>query len=169
MGCDRPQCGLMIRKAGTYVNGSSPSGALTFRQKMLTEIAAGTCPIPAFVTRLSLKVVAMEWRKGLISVHFHIHPDFCVEPDIVFGGFVFSIHDQAAGFAMYSVIEDGMAFSTTQLNMKYLTVTRPGHVCAEAEIDTLDERSAEVRVRLIQDGTVTSESVVAEAIRPQKR
>ncbi len=88
---------------------------------------------------------------------------------MVFGGYVFSVHDQAAGFAMYSVIENGMAFSTTQLNMKYLAVTRPGDVCAEAEIGTLDERSAEVHVRLIQNGTVTSESAVTEAIRPAKR
>jgi len=136
---------------------------------MLTEIAAGTCPIPAFVVRLSLQVAAMEWRAGFVSVSFHIDPAFCVEPGMVFGGYVFSVHDQAAGFAMYSVIENGMAFSTTQLNMKYLAVTRPGDVCAEAEIGTLDERSAEVHVRLIQNGTVTSESAVTEAIRPAKR
>lgn len=151
------------------MTGAIPSGALTFRQKMLTEIAAGTCPIPAFVTRLSLQVAAMEWRPGFVSVSFRIHPDFCVEPGIIFGGYVFSIHDQAAGFAMYSVIENGMMFSTTRLNMKYLAVTRPGDVRAEAEIDTLNERTAEVRVRLMQADTVTSESVVTEAIRPAKR
>lgn len=156
------------RKVGTYVNGPPKSGAMTFRQNMLTEIAARTCPIPAFVTRLSLQVVAMEWRPGFVSVNFHIHPDFCVEPDIVFGGFVFSIHDQAAGFAMYSVIEDGMMFFTTQLNMKYLAVTRPGDVCAEAEIETMNERTAEVRTRLMQAGKVKSESFVTEAIRPSK-
>ncbi len=139
------------------------------RQKMLTEIAAGTCPIPAFVQRLSLQVVAMDWRPGFVAVTFDIEPDFCVEADTVFGGFVFSVHDQAAGFAMYSVIENGMAFFTTRLSMRYLAVTHPGEVTAEAEVDTLSERSAEVRVRLLQNGTVTSESVVAEAIRPEKR
>lgn len=90
---------------------------------------------------------------------------------MVFGGYVFSLHDQAAGFAMYSVIENGMAFSTTQLNMKYLAITRPGAVRAEAEVDNdkPDERSAEVHVRLIQGDTVTSTSVVTEAIRPARR
>ena len=88
---------------------------------------------------------------------------------MIFGGYVFSIHDQAAGFAMYSVIADGMMFSTTRLNMKYLAVTRPGEVCARAEIDTMDERTAEVRVQLVQAGQVTSESFVTEAIRPTER
>lgn len=139
------------------------------RQQMLTDIAAKTSSIPAFVKRLSLQVVAMDWRPGFVAVTFHIEPDFCVEADTVFGGYVFCVHDEAAGFAMYSVIENGMAFFTTRLNMKYLAVTRPGDVTAEAEVDMLSERSAEVRVRLLQNGTVTSESVVAEAIRPEKR
>jgi acyl-coenzyme A thioesterase PaaI-like protein len=66
---------------------------------------------------------------------------------------------------MYSLLEDDMVFSTTRLSMRYLAVTHPGDVCAEAQLDTMNERSAEVRVRLIQAGRVTSESLVTEAIR----
>lgn len=151
------------------MDGSSPSDAMTMRQKMLNEIAAGTTPIPSFVARLSLQVVAMEWRVGCVAVHFDIPDDLCVEPNVAFGGHVSSIHDQAAGFVMYSLLEDDMIFATTRLNVKYLTVTRPGDVCAEAKLDTMNDRSADVRVSLTQAGVVTSESLVTEAIRKTKR
>lgn len=158
----------MIGKVETNVKKSSPSDAKTILQKMLSEIAAGTTTIPDFVTRLGLVVVAMEWREGFVSVNFNIQPDFCVERDIVFGGFVAGIHDQAAGFAMYSCVPDNMMFVTTRLNVTYLAATHPGLVNAVAEIDTMNERSADVRVKLMQAGKVTSESAVTEAIRPLK-
>jgi acyl-coenzyme A thioesterase PaaI-like protein len=141
---------------------------MTVRQKILSEIAAGTSPVPAYVVRLALGVVALEWREGFVSVSFNIHPDFCVEQDIVFGGYVVGIHDQAAGFAMYSCLADNMVFATTRLNMEYVAMTHPGPVNAVAEVDTMNERSADVRVRLTQAGKVTSESVVTEKIRPLK-
>ncbi|MEV0439462.1 PaaI family thioesterase [Streptomyces spectabilis] len=151
------------------MDGSSPSGAVTTRQKMLDVIAAGTTPVPAYVARLSLRVAAMEWRPGFVAVHFRIPDDLCVEPDVAFGGLVSCLHDQAAGFAMFSLLEDDMVFATTRLDVTYLTVTRPGDVCAEARLDTIDERSADVRVSLTQAGTVTSESLVTEAIRKARR
>jgi uncharacterized protein (TIGR00369 family) len=145
-----------------------PPGATTMWQKLLSEIADGTSFVPAFIVRLDIGVVSMEWRERFVSVNFNIHPDFCVERDIVFGGFVASIHDDAAGFAMYSCMADSMVFATTQLDVKYLAATRPGPVNAVAEVETMDERSAVVRVRLTQAGKVTSESVVTEALRPRK-
>lgn len=147
---------------------SSPSGATTILQKMLSDIAADATTIPDFVARLGLKVVALEWREGFVSVNFNIQPDFCVERDIVFGGFVAGVHDQAAGFAMYSCLPDNMMFVTTQLNVTYLAATHPGLVNAVAEVDTMNERSVDVRVQLMQGGKVTSESAVTEAIRPLK-
>ncbi|WP_221351533.1 PaaI family thioesterase [Streptomyces beigongshangae] len=151
------------------MDGSAPSGAVTVRQRTLDGIAAGTVPIPAFVKRLSLQVVAMEWRTGAVTVRFRIPGDLCVEPGIVFGGHVAGVHDQAAGFVMYSLLEDRMMFATTRLDVRYLAVTRPGEVCAEAELHTRDERSAEVRVSLTQDGKVTSESLVTEAVMETRR
>lgn len=159
----------MTGKVGAYVDGSSPSGALTMRQKMLDVIAAGTTPVPPYVARLCLRVVAMEWRSGFVAVTFHIPDELCVEPDVAFGGHVAAIHDQAAGFALFSVLEDDMVFATTQLNVTYLTMTRPGDVHVEARLDAMDERSAVVRVSLLQGGKVTSESVVTEAIRKARR
>ncbi|WP_157838587.1 PaaI family thioesterase [Streptomyces xiaopingdaonensis] len=132
---------------------------------MLDAIAAGTTPIPAFVARLSLQVVAMEWSAGSVAVNFRIPDDLCVEPNVAFGGHVSSIHDQAAGFVMYSLLKDDQMFVTTRLNVRYLAVTRPGDVCAEAELDAMNGRSADVRVSLKQAGKVTSESFVTEAIR----
>jgi uncharacterized protein (TIGR00369 family) len=158
----------MTGKAGTDVPGSSPSGATTRWQKMLSEIAAGTGIIPAFVVRLGLRVMAMEWREGFVSVNFDIHPDLCVEKDIVFGGYVASIHDEAAGFAIYTCLADNMTLATMRLDVNYLAATHPGPVNAIAEVDTMNERSAEVRVQLMQAGKITSESVVTEAIRPLK-
>ena len=151
------------------VTGSSSSGAVTMRQKMLDEIAAGTSPVPAFVDRLALNVADLVWREGFVSVHFNIHPDFCVEQDIVFGGYVVGLHDQAAGFAMYSWLPDSTMFATTRLDIRYLAATHPGPVNAVAEVDQRNERSADVRDQLMQAGNVTSESVVTEAIRPLKR
>jgi acyl-coenzyme A thioesterase PaaI-like protein len=145
---------------------SSPPGAMTVRQKILTEIAAGTSPIPAYVTRLALDIVALEWREGFVSVSFNIPSDFCVEPNIVFGGHVAGIHDQAAGFVMYSFLADNMMFATTRLYVSYMAATRPGPVNAVATISTPGERVADVRVQLIQEGRVTSESAVTEAMWP---
>ncbi len=159
----------MTGKVVTHVDGSSPSGAVTMRQKMLDVIAAGNTPVPPYVERLCLRVVAMEWRSGFVAVAFHIPDELCVEPNVAFGGHVAGIHDQAAGFALFSVLEDDMVFATTQLNVTYLTMTRPGDVCAEATLDTIDERSAVVRVSVLQGGRVTSESVVTEAIRKARR
>lgn len=147
---------------------SSPPGAKTTLQKLLSEIAAGTTSIPDFVSRLGLVVVAMEWQEGFVSVHFNIDSDFCVERDIVFGGFVAGVHDEAAGFAMYSCLPENMIFVTTRLNVTYLAATHPGLVNAVARVDTMNERTAEVRVQLMQGGKVTSESAVTEAIKPLK-
>jgi uncharacterized protein (TIGR00369 family) len=156
-------------KVGTDVTGSSPPGAMTALQRMLCEIAAGTCPIPVFVDRLRLRVAAMEWREGFVSVSFNIHSDFCVERDVVFGGFVAGVHDQAAGFGMYSCLPENTMFMTTQLDVRYKAATHPGLVTAEAEVATMNERSAVVHVQVMQAGKVTGESVVTEAIRPLKR
>ncbi|QXJ21393.1 PaaI family thioesterase [Actinomadura graeca] len=151
------------------MDGFPPSDALTMRQKMLVEIAAGATPVPEYVERLSLHVVAMEWSSGFVAIDFHIPSGFCVEPGVVFGGHVAGIHDQAAGFVMFGLLEDDMVFATTRLNVAYLTATRPGDVRAEAELASMDERSADVRVRLTQAGEVTSESLVTEAIRKVRK
>ncbi|MER5781870.1 hotdog domain-containing protein [Streptomyces mobaraensis] len=158
-----------MNRTGPFGKESPPPSAVTARQRTLDEIAAGTTPIPDFVARLSLRVVAMEWRAGFVAVRFRIPSDLCVEPDVAFGGHVAALHDQAAGFVMYSLLEDDRTFATTRLDVRYLTATRPGAVCAEAALDTLRERSADVRVSLLQDGRVTSESLVTEAIRKAGR
>jgi uncharacterized protein (TIGR00369 family) len=141
---------------------SSPSGATTIWQKILSEIAAGTSPPPPYVVRLALGVVALEWRERFVAVEFDIQPDFCVERDTAFGGYVAGIHDQAAGFAMYSCLPDDMLFATKRLNVDYLAATHPGNVRAVAEVESMDDRGAQVRVRVEQAGKVTSESVVVE-------
>ncbi|MET8976968.1 PaaI family thioesterase [Streptomyces sp. NPDC004539] len=159
----------MTRKAAPHMDGTSAPGAATVRQQILDEIAARATPPPPYVVRLSLGVRALEWRPGFVAVTFHIPDDLCVEPGIAFGGHVAGLHDQAAGFAMYSVLEDDLVFATTRLDVGYLAVTRPGDVRLEARVAAADDRSAEVRVSLTQAGRVTSESVVTEAIRKAKK
>ena len=146
------------------MTGPSSSGATTIWQKILSEIAAGTSPPPPYVVRLGLGVVALEWRERLVVVEFDIKPDFCVERDIVFGGYVAGLHDQAAGFTMYSCLPDDRLFATKQLDVDYLATTRPGVVRVVAELDSMDDRVARVQVRLEQAGKVTSEAVVVEAM-----
>lgn len=142
----------------------SPSGATTVWQKILSEIAAGTSPPPPYVVRLALGVVALEWRERFVAVEFDIKRDFCVERDTVFGGYVAGLHDQAAGFTMYSCLPDDRLFATKQLNVEYLATTLPGVVRVVAEVDSMDDRVAQVHVRMAQAGKVTSESVVVEAL-----
>jgi uncharacterized protein (TIGR00369 family) len=147
-----------------YVERYPPSGTMTARRKMLDEIAAGTYPTPAFAEHLSLQVVALEWRAGFASVSLNIPADLCIEENMIFGGHVSSIHDQAAGFAMCSILADDRVFVTTELNVRYLAATRPGSVNAVAEVTAMKRRSTEVRVQLLQAGSMTSESVVTEGI-----
>lgn len=146
----------------------APVDATTVRQRILDEIAARSTPPPAFVTRLSMEVQDLKWRPGFVAVTFRIPGELCVEPDIAFGGHVAGLHDQAAGFAMYSVLADGLVFATTRLDVSYLAITHPGEVHLEARVGAQDERSADVHVCLTQAGKVTSESVVTEAIRKAK-
>lgn len=148
---------------------SSPPGAITTWQKILDEIAAGTSSPPPHVGRLALDVVALQWRDRFVAVEFDIQPEFCVAGDTVFGGYVAGIHDEAAGFAMYTCLPDDLLFATKQLHVDFLAATHPGRVRAVAEVESMDGRVAQVRVRVEQAGRVTSESVVVETTYPAIR
>jgi uncharacterized protein (TIGR00369 family) len=147
----------------------SPSAAVTTWQKILDEIAAGTSPPPPHVRNLALGVAALDWRERSVAVEFDIRPEFCVEGDTVFGGYVAGIHDEAAGFAMYTCLPDDRYFATKQLRVDFRAPTRPGLVRALAEVESLRSRTVRVRVRVEQAGTVTSESVVVETTYPAIR
>lgn len=148
---------------------SSPPAATTSWQKILDEIAAGTSSPPPHVGRLALDVVALEWRDRFVAVEFDIQPEFCVAGDTVFGGYLAGIHDEAAGFAMYTRLPDDRYFATKQLHVDYRAATHPGHVRALAELESMSGRVAQVRVRVEQAGKVTSESVVVETTYPAIR
>ena len=147
----------------------SPPGASTAWQRVLDEIAAGTSSPPPHVGRLALEVVSLEWRDRFVAVEFDIGPEFCVAGDTVFGGYVAGIHDEAAGFAMYTRLPDDRYFATRQLHVDFRAATRPGPVRALAELESLAGRTGQVRVRVEQAGTVTSESVVVETTYPAIR
>lgn len=138
-------------------------------QRILDEIAAGTSSPPPHVGSLSLQVVSLEWRDRFVAVEFDIPARFCVVGDTVFGGYVAGVHDEAAGFAMYTVLPDDRYLATKQLHVDYLAATRPGPVRAVAEVESVEGRRASVRVRVEQAGRVTSESVVRETTYPAIR
>lgn len=146
----------------------SRSDARTRGQRMLAGIAARTSPPPPYVLRLGLEITALEWREGFVAVDLDVRPDFCVDRDIVFGGYLAGLHDQAAGFALHSCLPDDRLFATTKLDVDFRAPTRPGPVRAVAEVGSVDDRVARVRVRVEQAGKLTSESTVAEALFPAR-
>lgn len=93
-------------------------------QRILDEIAAGTSSPPPHVGSLSLEVVSLEWRDRFVAVEFDIPARFCVVDDTVFGGYIAGVHDEAAGFAMYTVLPDDRYLATKQLHVDYWR--RPG-------------------------------------------
>jgi fatty-acyl-CoA synthase len=127
--------------------------AATEQRTLLDAIVAGTIPDPPCVARLALPRPD-RWAPGAVYALIEAGPELTWGAGVVFGGYLACILDLFAGFAAMTVLPDGFAFLTADLDTAFEVPVAPGPIEVEASVDDVSARRAVVSVRLRQQGRV---------------
>jgi len=102
--------------------------------ELLDEIVArrGGEP-PPFVRKLDMPYPS-GWEPGRVWCEWEADPELFHERDALFGGFIAALADHVLGFPVMSVLEDGEAFTTSDLRVSFFRPVSRGTLSIEARV-----------------------------------
>ena len=100
----------------------------------LDQIVAGTnAPKPPFVLALELPRL-QGWLPGRVWARWVVDPRMFHLGGAVFGGYLAALADQVLGLATMTVLEDGEAFTTSDLRVSFFRPVARGSLHIEAQV-----------------------------------
>ncbi|MEI9993657.1 MAG: PaaI family thioesterase [Rhizomicrobium sp.] len=106
---------------------------MTWATERLDALIAGRAEAPPVVQTLRLGLLD-AWEEGWVGKRWEPDPDLLNGDGTLFGGYIAALADQMLGFAAMTVIPEGSAFRTINLNVQFLRVGRAHPILAEARV-----------------------------------
>lgn len=108
------------------------------------------------------------WLPGRVWLQWKVDPNLFHPGGAVFGGYLAALADQALGFAMATILEDGEVFTTSDLRLSFFRPVTEGTLHVEAQIVHRGRGMAHVEVVLTRDdgkvaGKATATQVIVQA------
>jgi uncharacterized protein (TIGR00369 family) len=134
----------------------------------LNQVIAGTAeartPLAATLNLPRLS----GWLPGRAWLQWKVDPNVFHGGGAVFGGYLAALADQAMGFAMATILEDGEVFTTSDLRFSFFRPVTEGTLHVEAQIVHRGRGMAHVEVVLTRDdgkvaGKATATQVIVQA------
>ncbi len=132
----------------------------------LREVAAGTLPPPPVAELLGLSIVEVATGRAV----FAVDPQEWMDNPIgsVHGGIAATVLDSCMGCAIHTTLEAGVAYTTTDLHVRYIRAmtNTTGRVLAEGRVIHAGRRTATADARLFveSDGGLIAHATTGCAI-----
>jgi uncharacterized protein (TIGR00369 family) len=106
---------------------------MTWATERLDALISGKDEPPPVVETLKLGTLD-AWEPGWVGKRWEPHDDILNGDGSLFGGYIAALADQMLAFAAMTVVEEGSAFRTINLNVQFLRVGRAHPILAEARV-----------------------------------
>lgn len=106
---------------------------MSWATERLDALQAGTAEPPPVVRTLQLGLLD-DWSEGKVSKRWVPNEDLLNGDGSMFGGYIAALADQMLGFAAMTVIPEGSAFRTINLNVQFIRVARAHPLLIEAMV-----------------------------------
>ncbi len=139
---------------------------MTWATDRLEALAAGEVTPPPIVRTLKLGIFD-EWGEGWVRKTWTPDPDLSTEDGSLFGGYIAALADQALAFAAMTVVPDGAAFRTINLNLNFLRMGLNHGLQIEARIVSRSRRLITARVEFRDEaGALLAEATGQQLVLP---
>jgi len=135
----------------------------------LDQIVAGTNePKPPCVVTLDLPRL-QGWLPGRVWAHWVVDPKMFHLGGAVFGGYLAALADQVLGLATMTVMEDGEAFTTSDLRVSFFRPVARGSLHIEAQVVHRGHGMVQTEVVFTRDdGKIAGKATATQVLtRPQ--
>ncbi|HXC56608.1 MAG TPA: PaaI family thioesterase [Rhizomicrobium sp.] len=106
---------------------------MTWATERLDALISGKAEPPPVVRTLRLGLLD-AWEPGWAGKRWEPDADLLNGDGSLFGGYIAALADQMLGFAAMTVVPEGSAFRTINLNVQFLRVGRAHPILAEARV-----------------------------------
>ncbi len=106
---------------------------MTWATERLDALISGKAEPPPVVQTMRLGTLD-AWDEGWVGKRWEPDPEMLNDDGTLFGGTIAALADQLLGFAAMTVIPEGNAFRTINLQVQFLRVGRAHPVLMEARV-----------------------------------
>lgn len=106
---------------------------MSWATERLDALIAGRAEAPPVVQTMRLGTLD-AWEPGWAGKRWEPDPELLNGDGSLFGGYIAALADQLLGFAAMTVVPEGSAFRTINLNVQFLRVGRAHPILAEARV-----------------------------------
>lgn len=139
---------------------------MTWATERLAELKAGTATLPAIVETLRLGTLD-DWGEGWVRKRWAPSPELATADGSLFGGYIAALADQALAFATMSVVPEGCAFRTLNLQLNFVRVGRQHPLAIEARVTARTRQLVTLRAEFRRDdGELIAEATAQQLITP---
>ena len=106
---------------------------MTWATDRLDALISGEAEAPPVIETMRLGLLD-AWDKGWVAKRWEPQPELLNGDGTLFGGYIAALADQMLAFAAMTVVPEGSAFRTINLNVQFLRVGRAHPVLIEARV-----------------------------------
>lgn len=141
---------------------------MTFWTDRLDLTVAGNVDAPPVVETLKMGLLD-EWGPGWARKRWEPRPELMGGDGSMFGGYLAALADQILTFATMTVVPDGIAFRTVNLQMQFVKVGRAHPLLIEGRVTAHSKRLVTVEADFRrEDGELIARANAQQIILPQE-
>ncbi|HEY1838412.1 MAG TPA: PaaI family thioesterase [Rhizomicrobium sp.] len=137
---------------------------MTWATDRLDAIKAATADPPPVVKTLQLGLLD-DWSEGRAVKRWTPTPDVLNSDGSMFGGHIAALADQMLAFAAMTVVREGNAFRTVNLNVQFFRVGRAHPLLIEAHVITQSKSMIAVEANFLrEDGELIARATAQQMV-----
>jgi uncharacterized protein (TIGR00369 family) len=139
---------------------------MSWATERLDALVAGKAEPPPVVRTLQLGTLD-DWSEGRVSKRWIPTEDVLNGDGSMFGGYIAALADQMLGFAAMTVVPEGSAFRTINLNVQFIRVGRAHPLLIEAMVVSATKSLIVVEVVFLrEDGELIARASAQQLVMP---
>ena len=139
---------------------------MTFWTDRLDATVAGTVDAPPVVESLKLGLLD-AWEPGRVRKRWEPRPELMGANKTLFGGYLAALADQILAFAAMTVMPDGVAYRTVNLQIQFLKVGRAHPLLIEGRVTASSKRLVTVEADFHrEDGELIARANAQQIVLP---
>jgi uncharacterized protein (TIGR00369 family) len=139
---------------------------MSWATERLDELKLGRSEPPPVVRTLQLGTLD-DWSEGSVSKRWVPTDDVLNGDGSMFGGYIAALADQMLGFAAMTVVPEGSAFRTINLNVQFIRIGRAHPLLIEAMVVSATKSLIVVEVVFLrEDGELIARASAQQLVVP---
>jgi len=139
---------------------------VTWATDQLDILKTGNAELPPVVRTLQLGALN-NWSEGRAVKHWHPSEELLNADGSMFGGYIAALADQMLAFAAMTVVPDGSAFRTVNLNVQFIRVARAHPLLIEAQVISATKSVIVVEATFLrEDGELIARASAQQMVVP---